>query len=216
MKGWRIVAVAALAQLAIFAGVVEVYGTDEEGIRTLVRATARVSFLFFLPVYLASSARRLWPSTATRWALANRRYLGVSFFVAHALHLDSIWMLSLLLGDSFAMGAQSLYGGGLAYVFAAAMAATSSNRAVARLGPRRWSALHRAGIHYIWFIWAFTWLPATLASPLYALFTALTLGAAGVRFAAWRSRAANAQVAAAAATSGAICWKASPPRCRAA
>jgi hypothetical protein len=199
MKGWRIVLVAALAQLAVFGGVVAAYGTDEEGVRTLVRATARVSFLFFLPVYLASSARRLWPSPATRWLLANRRYLGVSFFVAHALHLDSIWMLSLLLGDSFAMDAQSLYGGGLAYVFAFAMAATSSNRAVAWLGPRRWSALHRAGIHYIWFIWAFTWLPTSFASPLYALFSAVTLGAAGVRFAAWRARAAKAQVAGAVA-----------------
>jgi hypothetical protein len=200
MKGWRIVGVAALAQLAIFASVVSIQGTDEAGIRALVRATARVSFLFFLPVYLASSLRRLWPTPATRWMLANRRYLGVSFFVAHALHLDSIWMLSLLLGDSFAMDAQSLYGGGLAYVFAFAMAVTSSDRAFAWLGARRWRLLHRTGIHYIWYIWAFTWLPTSFASPLYALFSALTLGAAGVRFAAWRARAAKAQVAAAAAT----------------
>jgi DMSO/TMAO reductase YedYZ heme-binding membrane subunit len=199
MKGWRIVPAAAAVQLAIFACVVWVYGTDEEGIRTLVRATARVSFLFFLPVYAASSARRLWPSSATRWMLANRRYLGVSFFVAHALHLDSIWMLSLLLGDSFSMDAQTLYGGGLAYLFAFAMAATSSNRAAAKLGARRWGLLHRAGIHYIWYIWAFTWLPTTFASPLYAVFSALTVGAAGLRFAAWRARAVKPQVAAAAA-----------------
>jgi DMSO/TMAO reductase YedYZ heme-binding membrane subunit len=199
MKGWRIVLVAAFVQLAVFACVVAVYGTDEEGIRTLVRATARVSFLFFLPVYLASSARRLWPSPATRWMLANRRYLGLSFFVAHVLHLDSIWMLSTLLGDAFAMDALTLYGGGLAYAFVFAMAATSSNRAVAWLGPRRWKALHRAGIHWLWLIWAVSWVPYALDSPLYGFFSALTLGAAGVRIAASRSRAANAQPAAATA-----------------
>lgn len=200
MRGWRIVAVATGVLLAHFGAVVALYGTDEEGLRVLVRATARASFLLFLPVYVASSARRLWPSPATRWMLRNRRYLGLSFFVAHMLHLDAIWTLDLLLGDAFRVDPVTLVGGGLAYVLVTAMALTSSDRAVRWLGPRRWRRLHRFGIHYIWAIWAFTWTNLAFqlqAGGLYALPALLTFAALGVRVAAWRSRAASEPAAAA-------------------
>lgn len=192
MRGWRIVAVATLLLLAHFGAVVSLYGTDEAGLRVLVRATARISFLFFLPVYLASSARRLWPTPTTRWMLRNRRYLGLSFFVAHMLHLDAIWMLDLLLGDAFRTSPATLGGGGLAYVLVTAMALTSSDRAVRRLGPKRWGMLHRFGIHYIWAIWALQWTTAAVfASPAYAAPAVLAFGALFVRIAARRARAAQ-------------------------
>lgn len=200
MKGWKVVAISTLFLLVAFGAIVSIYGTDERGLRVLVRATARLSFLFFLAVYVASSARRLWPNDTTKWMLKNRRYLGLSFFVAHLLHLDAILLLDTLLGDAFRVEWVTLLGGGLAYLLITAMALTSSDRAVKRLGPQRWSRLHRFGIHYAWFIWLFQWLPLSFESPAYAPFLLLTLAALGVRIAARRARAASQPAAAPAAS----------------
>lgn len=202
MRGWRIVGVATGLLLLAFAAVVATYGTDEHGLRVLVRATARISFLVFLPVYLASPLRRLWRNETTRWLLANRRQLGVSFAIAHFLHLDAIYMLSLLLGDAFETNWVSLVFGGFAYVLVFAMAVTSSDRMVARLGPSRWRALHRFGIHYVWFIWLQQWVGLSFVSLFYLPFALLTVAALGVRIAARRrARATGAGPATAAVAS---------------
>ena len=201
MKGWRIVGAASFLLMVAFGAVVSIYGTDEQGLRMLVRTTARLSFLLFLAVYLASSARRLWPNDVTKWLLVNRRYLGVSFFVAHGLHLDAILMLDTLLGDALVTDALTLLGGGLVYLLITAMALTSSDRAVRWLGAKRWGTLHRVGIHYVWAIWLLQWLPMGFMSPIYGLFLLLTLAALGVRIAARRSRATSSQPASAEMTS---------------
>ncbi len=200
MKGWRIVGAASFFLVVSFGAVVATYGTDEQGLRVLVRTTARLSFLLFLPVYLASSARQLWPNDFTKWLLVNRRYLGVSFFVAHGLHLDAILMLDTLLGDALVTDTLTLLGGGLVYLLITAMALTSSDRAVRRLGAKRWGTLHRVGIHYVWSIWLLQWLPMSFTSPIYGLFLMLTLAAPFIRIAARRSRTANSQPATAVTT----------------
>jgi hypothetical protein len=200
MNGPRLVGLATLGLLAVFAAVVALHGTDEAGLRALVRVTARVSFLLFIAAYSASAARRLFPGAVTRWLLRNRRYLGLSFAVAHLLHLDAIWLLSLLLGDGFHTDAVVWIFGGVASAFVAAMALTSSDRAVARLGPRRWNALHRAGIHWIWAVFAFDWTLLAFESPAYLPLAALAWAALGLRIAARRVRSrADAAVPAAAA-----------------
>jgi DMSO/TMAO reductase YedYZ heme-binding membrane subunit len=186
MRGWRIVGVATGLLLFAFAVVVAIFGTDEHGLRVLVRSTARISFLVFLPVYLASPLRRLWKSEATRWLLANRRQLGVSFAIAHLLHGGAIYMLSLLMGDAFEASPVTLIFGGFAYVLVFAMAITSSDRMVARLGRSRWRALHRFGLHYIWTIWLLQWGRLSFESLFYLPFTLLTVAALGVRIAARR------------------------------
>lgn len=202
MSGWRIVGVATLLLLLAFGALVAAYGTDEQGLRALVRATARISFLLFLPVYVASSLRRLWRNDATRWLLANRRQLGVSFAIAHFLHLDAILMLYILMGDAFETNWLSLVFGGLAYALVFAMAVTSSDRMVARLGPSRWRALHRFGIHYVWFIWLQQWVGLSFVSLAYLPYALLCVAALGVRLAARRrARAAGGGPAAAAVAS---------------
>ena len=189
MNGPRIIAASTLGLLVLFGGVVAGYGSDEAGLRTLVRATARASFLFFLCAYSAGAARRLFPGTATRWMLRNRRYLGLSFAVAHLLHLDAIWMLSLLQGDAFVADPITvIFGGGIAYLFVAAMALTSNDRAVAWLGPRRWGLLHRIGIHWIWGIFTYDWVAHSLSNPSYLPLAALSFLALGLRIAARRVR----------------------------
>lgn len=188
MSGWRVFWLLAALETAVFAVALYGFGTDEAGLRALVRLTVRVSFTVFIAVYSAAPLRRLFPSPATRWLLRNRRYLGVSFAWAHGLHAVAIALLALLLGDGFEADTTTLVGGGLGYLLTAAMAATSFERTARWLGPRRWGLLHRAGLHWLWFIFALNWTGAAITvSPIYLPFAAVTWVAAGLRLAALRA-----------------------------
>ena len=182
--GWSTLVVAALCVLVLVAA-----GGGEAGCRATVRLTARTSFAFFIAAFVASSVRRLWPNALTRWLLANRRYIGVSFAASHAIHLLGIIALAHLVPD-FTIGPPALIGGGLAYVFLAAMTATSFDRTAAWLGSRRWHLLHKSGMYWCWFIFFISYVPRALTasnpadSALYAPFVATLLGALVVRAAA--------------------------------
>lgn len=189
MNGWRVFGLLAALDSELFAAALWAFGTDEAGLRALVRLTVRASFSNFIVVYAAAPMRRLFPSPATRWLLRNRRYLGVSFAWAHGLHALAIALLVLLLGDAFETNLATLVGGGLGYLLTAGMALSSFDRTARWLGPRRWGALHRAGLHWLWFIFALNWTGAAVAkSPLYLPFAAATWVAAGLRLAALRMR----------------------------
>ena len=190
MNGGRLVGAISLALLALFAGTLVLAGTGEQGLSLLTRNTVRAAFPLFLLAYVASSARRLWPGDATRWLLRNRRYLGISFGIAMALHLDAIFMLSLLLGDAFESPLTTKVFGGIAYVFIAAMTLTSFDRTAAWLGRQRWNQLHRFGIHYVSLVFAVQWLGKLAESLSYLPFLLAMLAGFGIRFAARRSRAA--------------------------
>jgi len=185
-EGPRLVAWAAAALAVLVAALLAGEGTGEAGLRALVRWTARVGLACFLAAYTASSLRRLWPRSSTAWLLRNRRWLGLSFATAQAVHLAAIGLLARRLGDAFEVEPVSFAGGALGYAFTAALAATSSDRAVAWLGASRWRLLHRAGIHWLWLVFAVTEIPAAPVSPLHALLAALVAGAAIVRLVAWR------------------------------
>ena len=72
------------------------------------------------------------------------------------------------------LSAVNLTGGGLAYFFTFAMAATSNDRAARWLGPARWRRFHQVGSWWIWIIFAqtitpaawFVWLPLISAALL--------------------------------------------------
>src|SRR5262245_49791750 len=98
-QGWPLVGVASAALLALQLAVLAVAGTDRAGLRELVRVSARASFAIFVLVFVARPSRVFWRGGVTRWLVRNRRQLGVSFAVAHFLHLGDIALLALLLGD---------------------------------------------------------------------------------------------------------------------
>jgi hypothetical protein len=190
VNGWRVFWVLAALTTLAFVGMFSAFGTEEAGLRALVRMTARISFALFLPVYLASPLRRLWQSAATRWVLRNRRYLGVSFAWAHGLHLLAIVMLAVLLGDAFESGLAVLVFGGLAYLLMAGMAFTSFDRTARWLGPQRWNRLHRSGLHMLWLVFTILWAGRAMSSHLHLAFALAAVGAAAVRFGASRLRRA--------------------------
>lgn len=188
LEGWPIVFVAAVALLAMCALVLIAYGTQEAGARAVIRSTARSSLVLFLAAFVASSARRLWKSEATAWLLRNRRQIGVSFAASHGLHLAGIVALATQSSESFwsQTSAVTLYGGGLGFLFVAALAATSSDAAVRWLGQPRWKLLHRVGVWYLFGIFLLSYGPAFLVKPSYLPASLGVFTALGLRVAAWR------------------------------
>jgi hypothetical protein len=207
LGGGRLVALAAFLLLAMSALVLAFEGTGEPGLRMWIRATARTSLVLFGAAFTASSLRSLWPTPATGWLLRQRRYLGLSFAFSHGLHLIAILWLRGQLGPAFEIDTVTIVFGGGAYVMIALLAATSSDRAVAWLGRRRWRMLHRIGVYWIWIIFANSYTARAVMAiargteslgyvPV-ALFIWALLG---VRIAAWaRARRAHSQAAVASA-----------------
>lgn len=177
------VTAAALALLAAHA--LSSSPSAEEAARLLIRQTARLSLVTFCAAFAASSAVRLWPGAATRWMMRNRRWLGLSFALSHLFHLIAILAL-LEIAPDFEVETTSIVFGGAAYVFIAALAATSFDGAVARLGKRRWQLLHKTGVYYIWVIFALSYTPRALTTVAYVPAALLLYAALALRIAARR------------------------------
>lgn len=187
LRGWALTGWISVALVAMSALVLAAAGTGEGGVRMLIRATARSSALLFLIAFLAHPARQLWRSDATAFALENRRYFGVSMAVSHLIHGLAIVWLSTGFPGAYESNLVTLAGGGLGFVFIAAMAATSSDAAFKALGRERWQLLHRTGAWYVWFIFWFTFPPDPSRGwdALHAAFVAAFVAAPLVRAAAY-------------------------------
>jgi hypothetical protein len=199
LRGWPIVGCAAVGIAIMIVVILALAGTGEGGIRVVIRATARTSAALFTAAFVASSLHRLWPGPASRWLLANRRYLGVSFAVSHLAHFLAIlalagWSFRRMVADA---GPAAAMLGGIAYVFIAAMTATSFDRTAAWLGPRRWTRLHTTGVWYVWGVFFVSFAPRVTESALYWPFALGLLGALVVRLRYGARRVAVAEAAAA-------------------
>ena len=185
LSGWPIVGWSALAIGAMVAAFLANAGAGEDGLRLVIRATARTSVVLFTLAFVASALRRRWPTPATRWLLANRRYVGVSFAVSHLAHLLAILALTGWSVRGFFTKAGLVAGvfGGLGYVFIAAMASTSFDRTAAWLGPRRWQRLHTTGVYYLWFIFFVSFAPRVTAEQalVYSPITLVLVAALALR-----------------------------------
>lgn len=179
--GWPLVGWSALGLTAMAAGILGTRGFGEAGLHTLIRATAQTSFVLFISAFIASALARRWRTPSARWLLRNRRYLGVSFAVSHFLHLAAILTLVRVARGRFQIDPVTLIGGGLAYVFIAAMTATSFDRTAAWIGPRAWKWLHTIGAHYIWLIFVLQYVVLVSRSLVYAPFAVIAVAAMALR-----------------------------------
>ena len=150
-------------------------GLDKDGWALAARHTARFSVLWFLAAFAAGPLARITRAGWARRLVRERRGIGLGFCAAHMVHLAAIL---LWLGHGGQADTATLAGGGLAYLFLFAMAATSNDAAVRRLGARRWLALHTAGQFYLWFVFAQTYLGRVLASDARPVHLALAVALA--------------------------------------
>lgn len=183
MNGWRLFGVltALLGAMALVLLAMNDWNVD--GVRVVIRATARTSLLLFVLAFTASALAELAPSDLTRWQRRNRRYLGVSFAASHFIHLSAILALAALDRELFwkLTNFTTIVLAGTAYLFIAVMTATSFDRTAAWLSPRNWRRLHLIGGWYIWISFAVAVGKRVPLDRFYWPMAALVLASAVVR-----------------------------------
>jgi methionine sulfoxide reductase heme-binding subunit len=180
-QGWKIVGWLGLAIALMVIIILAVQGWNEPGIRVAIRATARTSCIIFLLAFTASALRKFWVNKYSLWLVKNRRYLGLSFALSHALHaVTIISLLVITAGRDFNYMADN-FGGHLGYIFIIAMTITSFNPTRAWLGERGWHILHGVGMYYLWIAFMVTFSDSLVVSPIYMIFIGLLVIAMGLR-----------------------------------
>lgn len=171
-EGWRLLATLTLSLMILSLWIASMRQFEIEGVRKVIRFTARSSLLLFCLAFGAAALAQLWPNAWTRWQRRNRRYLGLSFAVSHAIHAVAIVAFAKMdpAGFAEATSPASYIFGGIGYVVIVAMSATSFDRAAALIGPRTWRALHLVGGYYLWFQFMVSFGKRVPAMPLYAAF----------------------------------------------
>jgi hypothetical protein len=180
ITGW-----ASLAIGLMIAAILLTFGAGERGLHLVIRSTAQTSFILFTAAFVASPLLKLWPTGATRWLRANRRYVGVSFAVSHVCHGASIIALAVVTSGA-SLNSSSIVGGSLIYVIILAMAATSFDRPAKLLGQRAWNRLHSTGMYVLWTIFTLAYVLRALNSVLYLPFAFVAISAMLLRIAARR------------------------------
>lgn len=172
LEGRRLLAVLCLSLVALSLWIASMRQFELEGVRMVIRFTARSSLLLFCLAFSAAALARLWPNAWTRWQKRNRRYLGLSFAVSHAIHAAAIVAFARMdpAGFAEATSVASYIFGGVGYGFIIAMSATSFDRTAALIGPRAWRALHLAGGYYLWLQFMVSFGKRVPTMPLYAAF----------------------------------------------
>ena len=171
-EGWRLFALLSLALVALSIWIAGMRQFEVDGVRMVIRFTARTSLLFFCLAFSAAALARLWPNGWTKWLRRNRRYLGVTFAASHGIHAIAIACFAAMdpVGYAAATSITSYIFGGIGYAFIIAMTATSFDRTAQALRPRAWRALHLVGGYYLLFQFMVSFGKRIPDMPLYALF----------------------------------------------
>lgn len=193
-EGWQLYWWIATVLLAMCALGLWMTGTGIDGIRLVIRATARSSLILFLAAFAASAAATLWPGAITAWMRRNRRQLGLGFATSHGLHLMAIVALATSAPDLFATLSppRQVLTGSTAYIVIAAMALTSFNATARAIGAKAWRRLHWWGGWYIALSFIFTNGKRIPVNDVYVLPVALVLAAIALRVIAARRKSVAA------------------------
>ena len=137
-EGWRLFGVLTLTLIGLSIWIAAMRQFEVEGLRMVIRFTARTSLLLFCLAFSAAALVRLWPNAWTHWQRRNRRYLGVTFAASHAIHAVAITAFAMLdrAGFAAATSAVSTIFGGIGYLVIIALTVTSFDRTAALLGTR--------------------------------------------------------------------------------
>ena len=179
LSGWNLTKI--LSFLLVVNVIITFYLLDienKETISVLIRSTAQFSFVLFMFAFSASSLYYFWKNKFTKWLLANRRYIGVSFAISHYIHLFALLMMTFY--SSFNVfedrGLFATIGGGIAYAFITIMTITSFDSTRKLLSQKNWKRVHTIGSYFIWIIFAKSYLPEIATTPKAAIFSVILIG----------------------------------------
>jgi len=150
---WQLVKLILLGSLALFTSFIVVKGFSEEGVRLIIRWTAKIDVICFCVAFGASAFHRRIKNSFSFWVYMNRKYFGISFAILHLLHLLALGVLQYAFHPVFERAASiSLLAGGTAYLFVILMLMTSFERFSKMISRKQWKLLHTIGGYWILFI----------------------------------------------------------------
>ena len=168
---WRLIGLISLALIALAGFVFSQNQNEIDGIRAIIRLTARTSLTLFLIAFVASSLFKLFPNELTKWILKRRRAFGLSFVVSHLMHAVAIYNLAKL---DFALFKQltnivSYVAGGSCYLVIILLGATSFHPVRRLMAPQTWAKLHTFGVWYIWLFFLINFGKRVPHNPMYII-----------------------------------------------
>jgi sulfoxide reductase heme-binding subunit YedZ len=189
LEGWSLFAVLTLVLIALSVWIAGMRQFEVDGIRSVIRFTARTSLVLFCLAFSAGALARLWPNAWTLWQRRNRRYLGLSFAASHAIHAVAIVCFAFVSPPLFRENTSmaSFIFGGIGYAAIVAMTATSFDRSTAAIGPRAWRILHLCCGYYLWLQFMVSFGMRIPAMPVYAIFLIPLLAVMALRMIAMAS-----------------------------
>jgi DMSO/TMAO reductase YedYZ heme-binding membrane subunit len=190
-EGWRLFTLLSLTLLALSIWIAGMRSFEVEGVRMVIRFTARTSLVLFCLAFAAAALALMWPNAWTRWLRRNRRYLGVSFAASHGIHAAAILAFAVMDPEAYAAATSlaSYIFGGIGYAVIIALTATSFDRTAAALGARAWRRLHLIGGYYLLFQFMVSFGKRIPDMPLYALFLVPLIAVFALRMIAMAPRA---------------------------
>src|SRR6201992_3819442 len=122
-EGWRLFAALTLVLVALSVWIAGMRQFEVEGVRAVIRFTARTSLLLFCLAFSAGALARLRPNAWTFWQRRNRRALGLGFAASHAIHAVAIVCFALISPSLFRENTSmaSFIFGGIGYAAIIAM-----------------------------------------------------------------------------------------------
>ena len=150
----RFLSVLLLLNIAITLYVFDI--NKKETVSILIRSTAKCSFILFMFAFVASSLHHYLKNPFTKWLLANRRYIGVSFAISHYLHLTALVLMTMYIDFNVFedRGVFKTAVGAIAYLFMTLMTLTSFDRTRNLFGVKNWKRIHTIGGYLLWVIFA--------------------------------------------------------------
>ena len=183
LAGWPLFWIIGALVLAMSGLILAVAPDLTEGMRTVIRATARTSFVLFLAAFVASSLATLVPNGFTRGLMRERRYVGLSFAFSHLVHFAAIVGYGAL-NPQFWPSRSALTNtpGTIGYVFIALLAATSFRFVSRHMTAGAWKRLHTTGLWVIAVIFGYSFFKRIpTMSVLYAIPFSILCAAVVVR-----------------------------------
>lgn len=196
-EGWSIVGAVAIALILGVTVEAMAAASPADGVRGIIRMTARISFALFALAFTASASWHFWPNAVTRWQMRSRRHLSVAFALSQTVYVVALFSLGRIAPVELAAetNVATWIIGGLAYLFTVLMALTSFESTTQLVSPRAWSALHTIGSYYIWLIFASYYFSRATILPAYIPAAMLVAAALLLRLAARVSKSRSRQAA---------------------
>jgi len=186
LKSWPLFWVLALtASTATLLGLPAADFHSARGMSPIIVRSVRCALPLFFIAFTASSLAILWPSTVSRWLLANRRYFGLAFAFAMTWHFGFVAYTLWSFGNPLNAKATALDVIGL--IFLLLLTLTSFRWGLRRLSSANWRRLHKTGVYVIWLLATELYFHSVRVGGdlFHRLAFAVLLAAGVVRIAAW-------------------------------